>query len=177
MREPVRRVRLMAVSRWETQHRIERHFRSAWSWNRVAQGNAEAFGEFNGQDFALKIEPCGDEKVPEPEIAPYRCSLASPCSLGAQTGRQWPVRRAGYRRGSGAWCTKGAAPSSGRAGQDGRGCGAEGRARRCRRTRCEPVLGEHPQSMHVRSRHATGLPRRIVRRQGTDPQNQRLEEQ
>ena len=52
---------------------------SGWSWNRVAQGNAKAYWEFNDEEFALKVEQCGDETTTRKWIRAYKTD----CRQGA----------------------------------------------------------------------------------------------
>ena len=71
---------------------------SGWSWNRVAQGNAKAYWEFNDEEFALKVEQCGDETTTRKWISGIQDRL-SPGSLpngvtsrkprAARAGSQW----------------------------------------------------------------------------------------
>ncbi len=48
---------------------------NGWSWNRVAQGNATAFWEFNDRDFVLKIKQCGDESITRQWISEIQDNL------------------------------------------------------------------------------------------------------
>lgn len=67
---------------------------SGWSWNWVAQGNATAFWEFNDEDFVLKVEQCGDERITRQWITDIQDNLV-PEHL--PNGRRPRAARAGSR--------------------------------------------------------------------------------